>query len=241
MITTPPPRWSPAAGAGGSAPADPDRQRGLLAGGERGDDDLVEAQRKRQHAAGQQRRAELRQDHDGGRSGSRRRRGPSTLRSVGSGAAAAPPRCCRPPPRRRWRGRSRWSRTRTGSRAPDTPLRSAMPVMMPGSAIGRISSKVIVSRPKNLARASAAAASVPSTSATAVLHAATCADSVIACHMSGRVERHAEPLRGERRRREDITLVLGAERVQDDQRQRHVQERHHGPRRGLQRPRCCDG
>ena len=39
--------------------------------------------------------------------------------------------------------------------------RSAMPVMMPGSAIGRMNSSEIVSRPKNFARDSAAAASVP--------------------------------------------------------------------------------
>jgi len=40
----------------------PDRQRGLLAGGEGGDDDLVEAQREGQQRTGQQRRAQLRQD-----------------------------------------------------------------------------------------------------------------------------------------------------------------------------------
>ena len=41
----------------------PDRQRGLLAGGEGGHDDLVEAQRKGQHAARQQRSADVGQDH----------------------------------------------------------------------------------------------------------------------------------------------------------------------------------
>ena len=46
--------------------------------------------------------------------------------------------------------------------------RSEMPVMMPGSAIGRMSSSEIASRPKNRARDSAAAASVPRTSATSV-------------------------------------------------------------------------
>ena len=39
--------------------------------------------------------------------------------------------------------------------------RSEMPVMMPGSAIGRMMRSEIASRPKNFVRASAAAASVP--------------------------------------------------------------------------------
>ena len=43
--------------------------------------------------------------------------------------------------------------------------RSEMPVMMPGSAIGRMKRSEIASRPKNFARASAAAASVPRISA----------------------------------------------------------------------------
>ena len=51
--------------------------------------------------------------------------------------------------------------------------RSDMPVMMPGSAIGRIKSNEIVSRPKKRARDSAAAASVPKMSASAVAIAAT--------------------------------------------------------------------
>ena len=51
--------------------------------------------------------------------------------------------------------------------------RSDMPVMMPGSAIGRINSSEIVSRPKNLARDSAAAARVPKISARKVAIAAT--------------------------------------------------------------------
>ena len=114
--------------------------------------------------------------------------------------------------------------------------RSAMPVMMPGSAIGRISSSEIASRPKNFARASAAAASVPSTSASAVLQAATLkrqpdrGPDVVA------LPGHGEPLRGQRRRREDIALVLGAEGIQHDQRQRHVQEGDRPPRRPMFRP-----
>ena len=51
--------------------------------------------------------------------------------------------------------------------------RSEMPVMMPGSAIGRMRRSEIASRPKKRERATAAAASVPSTSATSVAIAAT--------------------------------------------------------------------
>src|SRR6476659_2511493 len=45
---------------------------------------------------------------------------------------------------------------------------NASPVMIPGSAIGRMKRNEIESRPKNLARARPKAASEPSTSATAV-------------------------------------------------------------------------
>src|SRR5919198_3494202 len=45
---------------------------------------------------------------------------------------------------------------------------SAIPVTTPGSAIGRTSRKLIASRPKKRNRLTAAAAAVPSTSATAV-------------------------------------------------------------------------
>ena len=61
-----------------------------------------------------------------------------------------------------------------------------MPVTTPGSAIGRISSSEITSRPKNLLRARAAAANVPSTSAMAVDQAATWKLSVMACQTSSR-------------------------------------------------------
>ena len=61
-----------------------------------------------------------------------------------------------------------------------------MPVTMPGSAMGRMSSSEMTSRPKNFARASAAAASVPSTSAVAVLHTATLNESRIAAQTSSR-------------------------------------------------------
>ena len=64
--------------------------------------------------------------------------------------------------------------------------RSEMPVMMPGSAIGRMRSSEIASRPKKRERATAAAASVPSTSATSVEIAATGSDSDSARQMSSR-------------------------------------------------------
>ena len=71
--------------------------------------------------------------------------------------------------------------------------RSAMPVMMPGSAIGSMTSSEIASRPKNRARASAAAAQVPSTQRdSAVATAAT---------LSDKAERRPDVGRGPRRRR----------------------------------------
>ena len=53
-------------------------------------------------------------------------------------------------------------------------LFSAMPVMMPGSAIGRMISRLIASRPKNSNRCSAIEMSVPSTSEMTVAMIATC-------------------------------------------------------------------
>ena len=64
--------------------------------------------------------------------------------------------------------------------------RSAMPVTIPGSAIGRTNRRDIASRPKNFARASAAAASVPRSSASAVDTRATRIDSASASQTSGR-------------------------------------------------------
>ncbi len=63
-----------------------------------------------------------------------------------------------------------------------------MPVTTPGSAIGRISSSETASRPKKRLRASAAAASVPSSSAMAVDQAATWKLSVMACQTSSRAQ-----------------------------------------------------
>ena len=123
---------------------DPDRQ-GLYAGagGERGHDDLVEAQRERQQPAGEQRRAAAAGTSRTGTSGTCRRRGPPTPpRGSRRSAAAGPARCCRPRPRRRWRAR-RPPRTGPRRRRPITErnaLSSAMPVTMPGSAIGSTTS-----------------------------------------------------------------------------------------------------
>src|SRR5262245_5306107 len=63
---------------------------------------------------------------------------------------------------------------------------SAMPVMMPGNAIGSTNRSEIASRPKKRARASAAAAQVPSSSANTVATAATLSDKVSAAQISGR-------------------------------------------------------
>src|SRR5687767_14907042 len=62
--------------------------------------------------------------------------------------------------------------------------RSEMPVMMPGSAIGRMKRSEMVSRPKNFARARAAAAQVPRMRAMAVAKVATLSESEMALHMS---------------------------------------------------------
>src|SRR4029079_5500478 len=64
--------------------------------------------------------------------------------------------------------------------------RSEMPVMMPGSAIGRMKSSEIESLPKNFARDKAAAASVPKISARKVAITATWSDSHSGGQMSGR-------------------------------------------------------
>jgi hypothetical protein len=66
--------------------------------------------------------------------------------------------------------------------------RSAIPVIMPGSAIGRITSSEIVSRPKNRDPEIAAAQSVPSTMAMSVAIAATRSDRPSACQTSGRFQ-----------------------------------------------------
>src|SRR5262245_57627453 len=66
--------------------------------------------------------------------------------------------------------------------------RNDMPVMMPGSAMGRMTKSEMASRPKNLLPETAAAQSVPRTSATSVEMVATCTDNVSACQTSGRLK-----------------------------------------------------
>ena len=63
--------------------------------------------------------------------------------------------------------------------------RSAMPVTIPGKAIGSTNRSETASRPKNFVRARAAAASVPSSSASAVDTSATRIESHSASQMSG--------------------------------------------------------
>src|ERR1700755_3054435 len=66
--------------------------------------------------------------------------------------------------------------------------RRGMPVMIPGSAIGRMTSSEIVSRPKNLVRLTAAAQKVQRTMAISVEIPATLTDSVSASQTSGRFQ-----------------------------------------------------
>src|ERR671933_1137806 len=61
---------------------------------------------------------------------------------------------------------------------------SAIPVMIPGSAIGRTSSSETASRPKKRKRATANAAAVPSTSATPVASSPAFSDRYSACRIS---------------------------------------------------------
>ncbi|MCY1370707.1 hypothetical protein D9M69_578100 [compost metagenome] len=77
----------------------------------------------------------------------------------------------------------------------------AMPVMIPGRAMGRISSSEMPSLPKKSRRYSAAAARVPSSRAISVAMQAICSDSSIASSTSARVkatlsQRRVKPLGG---------------------------------------------
>ena len=114
--------------------------------------------------------------------------------------------------------------------------RSAMPVTMPGSAIGRTSSSEIASRPKKRGATRAAAASVPSTMRQQRSRprrpAATAAS---ACQMSSRSQATPNQLQGQPGRREDEALVLGGEGVEHDEGQRQVQEQHAAERGQLER------
>ncbi|MNN75467.1 hypothetical protein D3C81_1917730 [compost metagenome] len=71
----------------------------------------------------------------------------------------------------------------------------AIPVMMPGRAIGRISISEMPSLPKKLRRYSAAEARVPSTRAINVARQATCSDSLMDSSTSGRAKATANQLR----------------------------------------------
>ena len=102
--------------------------------------------------------------------------------------------------------------------------RSEMPVMMPGRAIGRMTSSEIASRPKNFVRLTAAAQSVPSTSAITVEMLATLSDRPERLPDVGAVPGHGEPFQGQARRRPLVGFVLGREGVDEDQQDRQVHE-----------------
>ena len=100
-----------------------------------------------------------------------------------------------------------------------------MPVTIPGRAIGSTKRSEIASRPKNFARASAAAASVPSTMASAVDTSATRMERPERRPDIGAVPGDAEPTQRISRRREFEAAVLVAERVEDDEGERQMQKR----------------
>src|SRR4030095_16327005 len=96
---------------------------------------------------------------------------------------------------------------------------SAMPVMMPGSAIGRRSRNETASRPKNRKRAIAKAAAEPSTrAAPGGGRGRTHREPQRLGHLLV-VPRDAEPLRREARDRPALH-IRRVERVDDDQRER---------------------
>ena len=101
--------------------------------------------------------------------------------------------------------------------------RSAMPVMMPGSAMGRMTRSEIVSRPKNRSRDTAAAHSVPRTMAISVEIAATRSDRQRLPDV-GPVPGRPRTIQRQARRRPLVAPLLGGEGVDEDQQERHVQE-----------------
>ena len=111
-----------------------------------------------------------------------------------------------------------------GMSASEKAERSAMPVMMPGSAMGRMTSSEMVSRPKKRVRLTAAAQSVPRTSAMTVEMVATLTDRVSACPDVRPVPGDGEPLQRQAGRRELVALFLGREGIEEDQEDRQVQE-----------------
>ena len=160
-------------------------QRGSLAGGEGGDDDLVEGEAKAKHA----------------RRGGRWRGGRRTWWKVGK---PSPPGRSTPHQVRRGRGSGRGRRRRRRrcrrsltdhivqtengmSTTPKVERRRDALVTMPGSAIGRISSRSTC-RGRRSASARAAAASVPRTMAMAVASSPTRTESDSVRQMSSRSE-----------------------------------------------------
>ena len=99
-----------------------------------------------------------------------------------------------------------------------------MPVTMPGRAIGRITMNEIASRPKNRERATAAAAMLPSTSATIVARRRPATESQQRVPDLRVVPGHAEPLGREAGRRERRYDLIGGERVEDDEAEREPEE-----------------
>ena len=216
----------------------PDRQGRLLAGGEGGDDDLVEGEREGQHAAGQQGRGDVAAGSRGGRSGSRRRPGPSRPRSATARCGASGRRrCCRRRRCRRWRGRARWSRSRRGCPAMPKAERSAMPVTMPGSAIGRMISSEMASRPKKRERADGGGGQRAEDQGQQRRDRG---------HLHRQPQRLPDVVRAPRRRANHcsvrpgggklIALLVGGEGVEQDERQRQMQEEQPAERGELQAP-----
>ena len=203
---------------------DQQRQRVLGAGGEVRDDDLVEREREREQPAGDQRGRDHRQRHEAERLpavGAEVRR--RLEQRAATSAAAARARCCRRSPRRTSRARSRSSRAR-GSSPPVTKNElSAIPVMIPGSAIGSTNTNEIVSRPKNLKRWIANAAAAPSIIAIAAREQRRLEREHERVPHLLVVERDAEPVRREAGDRPALH-VRAVERVDHDQDQRQPEE-----------------
>ena len=113
---------------------------------------------------------------------------------------------------------------------------SAIPVTIPGSAIGRMTRNEIASRPKKRCRATAIAASEPSTSAIAVAPSAAFSGDEQRVAHTRVVDRPPEPLRRHALDRpyERAPVV---ERVEADHEQRQVDEGERQRRSGRAAPR----
>ena len=140
-----------------------------------------------------------------------------------TGAGSGRWRCCRRRQCRTWRGRGRSSRRRSRMSMTLKAERSAMPVIMPGSAMGRMNKRDIASFRRN------SRATVP--------RQRRCREPtrrrLQVCDLHGEPERvpdvrplpdDGEPLERVARRRKLIALLLGGEGIEKDQRQRHVEE-----------------